>query len=471
MEQLDIVITNARILTMAPPGFEVIDGGFLSIRNGKIVGLGPARELGKGCYTADGGWRSAPDTCSAKQVIDAGGAIVMPGLIDTHFHTAQQFLRGRLFDLSTRRTLRLPTWKNYLITFEQLLKPEDVYISGLVAYANLIRVGTTCFAEAGGPCPGDMGRAAAETGIRGILALSTMDSGDGVPARMLMSTEEAIERNMELVKNWNGKENGRIRAWLALRQLIVCTPRLWVRFAELAEELDTRIHTHLAEGTYEVDFSLERFGKRPAVHLEALGVLNPRLHCAHSALLSDQEVDLYAKYDVSSAHCPIGNFTLFGRPRVPEMRRRGIRVGIASDGASQGSVDLFRAMVVSLVCQRSHFGAPYRDTNNVTLLDMLRMATIDGARALGLDREIGSLEVGKRADVIILKANDLDVFPAYHPVFVAGNTSGELVDTVIIDGKVVMHGRRLCTVDEEQLLREARSRLEDIMRRYLDVVS
>lgn len=467
-QNTDILIKNARILTMAPPGFEVIDGGFLAIKDGKIADLGPMAELG--CCSANERGRFGADACCAEQVIDAAGAVVMPGLIDTHFHTAQQFLRGRIFDLSTRRTLRLPTWKNYLITFEQLLEPEDVYMSGLVAYANLIKVGTTCFAEAGGPHPDAMGRAAVETGIRGILALSTMDMGDGVPPGMLMTTEEAIERNVALVKNWNGRENGRIRAWLALRQLIVCTPRLWTTFARLAQELNTRVHTHLAEGTYEVDFSVEQYGKRPAVHLEALGVLGPWLHCAHSALLSDQEVDLYAKYDVSAAHCPIGNFTLFGRPKVTEMRRRGIRMGVASDGASQGSVDLFRAMLVSLVCQRSHFGAPYRDTNNVTLLDMLCMATIDGARALGLEKEIGSLEVGKRADVIILKTDEFDVFPAYHPLFVAANASGEMVDTVIIDGKVVMRDRKLLTVDEEQVAREAKARVEDITRRYLEVI-
>lgn len=455
--KLDILIKNARIVTMAPPEYKVIDGGWLGIKGTRIVSMGSGDP--------------PADQNEADDVIDAKQGVVMPGLIDTHFHTAQQFLRGKMFELSTRGPLRLPVWKNYFITFEQLLNEEDAYYSGLLAYTNMIKVGTTCFAESGGPHPKAMGKAMAEVGIRGALALSTMDSGAGVPDNMRMSTDEALACNEALVKEWNGRENGRIRAWVALRQLIVCSERLWIEMAALAQKLNTRIHTHLAEGTYEIDFSVERWGKRPANHLEEIGVLGPWLHCAHSALLSDDEVDLYAKYGVTAAHCPVGNFPLFGRPKVPQMRRAGIPVGIGSDGASNGSIDLFRAMSISLIAQRSHFGAPYRDPDSVTFLDMLKMATIDGAKAMGWADEIGSLEVGKKADILILKADELDMLPLYHPIFGAGNNpSGQMVDTTIIDGRIVMRHRRLTTVDEDAFKGEIKARVADIMDRYMKII-
>jgi 5-methylthioadenosine/S-adenosylhomocysteine deaminase len=449
----DLLITGADVVTMDAARPLVRDGA-IAVRDGQISWIGPAREAGQR-FTAD-------------RTLDAAGRIALPGLIDTHFHTGQQLLRGKIMELAKRRQLKLPIWRNYLIPFESVLTEEDVYLSGQVAYANALRVGTTCFAEAGGPHPDQMGRAAEDAGIRGRVALSTMDTGEGLPASMRFTTRDAIEANVALVKRWGAgaAPERRVGAWLALRQLLVCSRDLWESLRDAAAELGARIHIHLAEGTYEVEYAAEQWGLRPAEHLDALGFLSPRVHAAHSILLSAQEIDLYALRQVSVAHCPLGNF-IIGAPKVPEMRRRGIRVGLGSDGASTGSIDLFEAMRVSWVALQSHYGTPWHVRNVVTLEDLLRMATLGGAEALGLDGQIGSLEPGKRADIVIASPRHLDMQPVYDPVFTAARgLTGRDVETVVVDGRVVVEDGTVTSLDEQELRARLAERWPVIMERF-----
>lgn len=271
-QDVDLLVTGAEIVTLDKEN-RVIRDGAIAVDGNRIVWMGPTNEAGR---------------YKGKAVINGNGRIILPGLIDAHFHTGQQLLRGKLQDIARGRPLKLPVWKNYLIPWESCLDPEDVYLSGLVAYSNMLQVGTTCFAEAGGPHPDEMGRAAMDVGIRGFIALSTVDQsetiGAEVPANMLMSHDEALERNVALVERWKG--NDRVSAWLSLRQVIVCSPDLIRDIAEASRTLDVKIHTHLCEGSYEIDYTLEKFGKRPTEWLDQMGVLSHHLHCAHSVLLS-----------------------------------------------------------------------------------------------------------------------------------------------------------------------------------------
>ncbi|MDB5816694.1 MAG: S-adenosylhomocysteine deaminase, methylthioadenosine deaminase, partial [Rhizobacter sp.] len=230
---VDILVTGADIVTMDDAGTVWRDGA-IAIEGGAIVWIGTA---------ADARGRFA-----AASTIDGHGCLAMPGLIDGHIHTAQQFLRGKLASLGRRRPLKIPIWKNYYVPFEGMLDPEDVYLSGMACYTNMLQVGTTCFAEAGGPFPDEMGRAALEVGLRGFIALSTVDQSRGtgadVPASMRMTTDQAIERNVSLVRRWRAQGDDRVQAWLALRQIIVCTPELIKGMGAAARELDVKIHTH-----------------------------------------------------------------------------------------------------------------------------------------------------------------------------------------------------------------------------------
>jgi 5-methylthioadenosine/S-adenosylhomocysteine deaminase len=436
----------------------VVPDGAVAVDDGKITWIGPAIE--------------AADRFAAGQTICASGRIALPGLVDTHFHTAQQLLRGKIIELGRRRQLKLPIWRNYLIPFESILTEADVLLSGLVGYANALRVGTTCFADAGGPHPDQMARAALDVGIRGLVALSTMDSGDGLPAGMKFTTQAAIDANLALIKDWGvSPAEHRVGASLALRQLLVCSQELWESFRDIASAQGARVHIHLAEGSYEVDYAAEQWGKRPAEHLESLGFLSSRVHAAHSILLSEHEIDLYAERQVSVAHCPLGNF-IIGAPKLHQMLRRGIRVGLGTDGAASGSLDLFEAIRVSWVALQSHFGTPWHVRNVVPLEDLLRMATLGGAEALGIGEHVGSLEVGKRADIVLISPWHWDVQPVYDPVFtVARGITGRDVDSVIVDGRLVVHQGSLVTIDEEELRAKLARRWPVIMQRFESIIS
>ena len=308
---VDILVSGCDIVTIDENNSVVRDGA-IAIDAGRIVWLGKAAD--------------APRSIAGARRLTVPDEIALPGLIDAHFHTAQQLLRGKLAEISRRRELKLPIWKNYLIPFESVLEPQDVHLSGLVGYVNMLRVGTTCFAEAGGPHPDEMGKAALEVGLRGFIALSTVDQsetiGAAVPASMMMNADQAYDRNVALVKRWKDKE--RVKAWLALRQIIVCSPGLIKAIAAAAHDFDVKIHTHLCEGTYEIDYAGGKFGKRPTEYLDDLGVLSRHLHCAHSVLLSPGEVDLFVKHRLSACHCAFDNYSI-GTPRLIEMWRRGNR--------------------------------------------------------------------------------------------------------------------------------------------------
>jgi 5-methylthioadenosine/S-adenosylhomocysteine deaminase len=438
------------VVTMDAEG-TVIESGAIAVDLGRIIWVGPSSDA-----------QGIP----AQEVLDAHGAIVAPGLVDTNFHTGQHLLRGKIAELARRRHLKMPIWKNYLMAFETVLTEDDMYLSARLAYANLIRCGTTCFSEAGGPHPDQMARAALELGIRGTVAVSTVDMGDGLPDGARTSTAQAVERNVALVKRWRDEGEGRVTGWLSLRQITVCTEELWRSLAEAAVDLDCRIHTHLAEGTYEVDFTTERFGKRPAHWLESIGVLTDRLHTAHAILLSDDEVRLLGHRDVSVAHCPIGNFRI-GPPKIPALLRAGVRVGLGSDGASSGTIDLFEASRASGVGLQTAFATPWHVFSELSDHDFLRMATLGGAEALGLGAVTGSIEAGKQADLVVVDNASLDSLPALDPVFILARcASGRDVQSVVVAGRVVMKQRRLLTVDEAALAEEVREQSAAIMERF-----
>ena len=446
----DLLIHGANIVAFDEAGTEIRDGAIAIVGN-RIAWVGPAAESTK--------------RFPAKETIDARGLIAMPGLVDAHVHTAQQFLHGKLSAIRRRGELKSPMWSRYLIPFESGLEAEDVYCSGLAAYASMISSGTTCFLEAGGPFPDEMGRAADEIGIRGRIALSTMDMDDSIPVGSRFTTGEALKKNEELVKRW--QNHPRVNAWLSLRQIMVNTTELTRGMSALAHQLDTPIHTHLAEGTYEVDYAISKWGLRPAEYMESIGALHGNVHAAHSVLLSLHELDLYQKRNVSACHCSFNNYTM-GAPRVLEMLHRGIRLGLGTDGAAtRGSLDMFEVVHAATVGQQAVGGTPYHIDPPITHEQMLAAAIRGGARAARLEKQIGSLEAGKLADVILVESTSHAQFPNYDPMItLAESTVGPNVRTVIIDGRVVMRDRVLLTVDLASMKERLRRQYGVLMDRF-----
>lgn len=457
-QEVDLLVTGCEIVTLDTDN-RVIRDGAIAVSGNRIVWMGPREEA---------------SAFKGKSVINGNGRIAMPGLIDAHFHTGQQLLRGKLQAIARQKPLKLPVWKNYLIPFESCLEPEDVYLSGLVAYSNMIEVGTTCFAEAGGPHPDEMGRAAMDTGIRGFISLSTVDQSENigaqVPDNMLMTHDQALERNVALVERW--QDNDRVKAWFSLRQVIVCSPDLIKDISREAQARNVKIHTHLCEGSYEIDYTLEKFGTRPTQWLDRIGVLSHHLHCAHSVMLAPEEVDLYQKHRLSACHCGFNNYSI-GSPRLIEMWRKGIDIGLGTDGpGAGGTLDIFQVAHVARVGQQAINSAVYHQREPISSEELLKIATQGGARALGIFDQVGSLEVGKKADFILCDTSQMDAAPLYDPLFVAASVLvGRDVETVVIDGKVVMKDRELQGVDAEAVKAKLKERLPIISERFEKMVA
>lgn len=454
-----LLIRNGTIVSMGPLG--IVDPGAIFIEDSRIATIGANKEVVRGYARV------------AKRTIDATGMIILPGLIDAHYHTLQQFYRDLTALMAQQgKEILSPHWKNYLVPFEASLSPTDVYYSALAAYTNMLRVGTTFVSEHGGRYPKEMARAMEKVGIRGLLAISTMDmdpTPPPLPKNMLFdTTEEAIKENLAIVEQWPFRGEGLVRGVFSLRQIIVCTRELIQKTVALAEKHHTLVQTHLNEGTYELEFARAHYGARPAEFLEQLYALSSHLIVAHFVLASDREVELLGERGVGVVHCPTGNFAM-GLPKLPLMRRVGINIGLGSDGANGGTIDLFEKMRFSLGAQRSHFGAPYQDQSVTSPLEVLEMATIGGARVVGLDKEIGSLEMGKRADLICLDKTGLHTLPGPDPVLtVVKCLSGADVKTVVINGQVVMEEGTILTVDEKELKKEVAARAKHLQERFLE---
>ncbi len=449
-QAVSLLITGVDVVCFDDRDTLVRDGA-IAVDGDSIVWIGAASD--------------AAEKFAATETIRAPGMIAMPGFIDCHVHTAQQFLHGKLPSIRRKGELRSPMWQRYLIPFESGLEPEDVYCSGVAAYAAMIRSGTTCFLEAGGPFPDEMGRAADEIGIRGRIAMSTMDTVDDLPPQSRMDTQDALRRSEELVLRW--KDHPRVNAWLSLRQLMVNTEALRLGMHEMSHALDTPIHTHLAEGTYEVDFAIKQWSMRSAEYLERIGCLDHYVHGAHSVLLSLNELDLYAERDVSACHCALNNYTM-GTPRLLEMMRRGIRVGLGTDGAAtRASLDMFQVMHGAVLGQQAVAGTPYHVDPPVTHEQMLKQALRGGARAARLEHAVGTLEAGKKADIVLVATDDYDQFPNYDPVITLAESSvGRDVRTVVIDGRVVLKDGELLTLDLGPVRERVGRQYQTLMSRF-----
>jgi len=448
---VDLLITGADIVTFDDPGTVILDGAIAIVGNA-IAWIGSAAD--------------ASAMFTAKETISGKGMIAMPGLIDAHYHTGQQLLRGKLQAIHRKHASKAPHWKNYYVPFECGLTPDDVYYSGIAGYTSMISNGTTCFMEAGGPHPDEMGRAAVDVGIRGCVALSTMDMDDTLPSNYRMTTSQALKENEALVKRWKG--HPRVNACLSLRQIIVNTQELQIGMGHLAVENDTYIHTHLSEGTYEIDFTMDNYQLRPPGYMDSIGIFNDRLHCAHSALLTVPELDLYQKHNVSACHCAFGNYGICQNHQFFEMVRRDIRVGIGTDGpGGRCSLDLFEVAHYAVLGQTMIFGTPYHAGAPLSYEKVLKLACRNGARAARMENKIGSLEVGKLADILLVSATDYDQFPVIDPLTtISENSNGRDVRTVIVDGKVVMKDRQFTMIDTEPMRLHVKEQYASIMERY-----
>ncbi|WIY84000.1 amidohydrolase family protein [Propionimicrobium sp. PCR01-08-3] len=446
----DLLLEHAFIVTFDADGTVIADGA-IAINDGAIIDLGPVDQL------------RARVNASAKR--DLGGQIVIPGLVDAHLHTAQTMMRGLLTALSRKGDLRVPTWVEYLVPFESNLSEDDVELSGLLAYSTMLETGTTTFFEAGGPYPLSMAKAAWTTGIRGAVSQSTMDGGNRIPGSMQMSADQALQANINVVEALPHADDGSIRVTggMSLRQIIACSTGLVKDIHREAQDRGVKVHTHLVEGTYEIDYALENFGHRPVEYLQSIGVFDHTLHGAHSVLVGDADITAYARHGVSACHCAKGNFGIGPAPAI-RMRRRGVDIGLGTDGVAMlGTLDLFRVAMIARVGQQLVEGVGRHNRNEIDPREPLEMAIVGGAASMGLGEVIGSLETGKRADLVVISMDGPDA-AGYdsEEAFLYECAAGQDVTEVYVEGRQVVADGHCTAVDTAEIRARARARAREL---------
>jgi 5-methylthioadenosine/S-adenosylhomocysteine deaminase len=429
-----LLIKTAAVITMDSRN-RIFEGDVL-IEGGRIV------ELGERIAT------------KADEVIDARGRALLPGFIQTHIHLCQTLFRGAADDLALIDWLKKRIWP-----MEAAHTAESLYASARLGIAELIRGGTTCaltmetvnHTEA-------VFKAVEESGFRATVGKCMMDKGDDVPEGLREQTEDSIRESLELLAQWHNRADGRIRYCFAPRFAISCTRELLERVARLSRERSVMVHTHASENKDEIAMVERETGRRNIEYLSDVGLTAPHVLLAHCVHLNESEIEILRATGTNIAHCPSSNLKLgSGLARVAEMRERGIRVSLGADGAPcNNRLDMFTEMRTAALIQKA-----LRGPEALPALAALQMATIDGAQALGLGDEIGSIEIGKRADLALINLDRVRTTPRpdlVSTIVYAAEASD--VETVIIDGRVVMREGDLITLDEREVIREAREQAD-----------
>ncbi|HET7114252.1 MAG TPA: 5'-deoxyadenosine deaminase [Pyrinomonadaceae bacterium] len=433
-----ILIKNGSLVTMDASN-SIVEGELLIV-DGKIADVGARGR-------------------SADLVIDATDCAVIPGFVQTHIHLCQTIFRGAADDLSLIDWLKKRVWP-----MEAAHSASSITASARLGIAELIKGGTTCaLTMETVNHTSEVFKVVEETGFRATVGKCMMDKGDEVPAALHEQTAQSIDESLALLDAWHGKADGRIRYCFAPRFAVSCTRELLEKVARLARERRVMVHTHAAENTTECAMVESETGLRNVAYLDSLGLTGPHVALAHCVHLSDDEIDTLEQTRTNVVHCPSSNLKLgSGIAPLAKLLDRNVSVSLGADGAAcNNRLDMFTEMRTAALLQKALHGPEVLPAQR-----MLRMATIDGARAMGLDGEIGSLETGKRADVAIVRMNGLHAIPAKD--FVSAlvySAEASDVDTVVVDGRVLMRDRKLLTVDEAETVASANFEAEELVAR------
>ena len=428
MQAIDTLICAAHVVPVAPRG--VLDNHAVAVDAGRIVALVPRAE--------------AFARFQPRRLVELDRHLLIPGLVNLHCHAAMALMRGLADDLPLMRWLQEHIWP----AEAKHARDEFVHDGSLLAFAELLRGGTTCvndmyfFPEA-------TARAALRAGIRAALGMIAIE----FPSAYATDAADYLQKGLATRDAYLGEPL--LSFTLAPHAPYTVGDDMLRRMGVLAEELDIPIHTHVHETPGEIAESVSRHGVRPLERLRRLGVVGPHLIAVHSVHLEEHEIDVMAREGVCVAHCPSSNLKLAsGIAPVAAMRARGVRVGIGTDGAaSNNRLDMMTEMRTAALLAKVQSG----DASAVGAFEALEMATLEGARALGLEGEIGSIEPGKRADLAAVELSSLDTLPSYHPmsdlVYSAGR---EHVTHVWVDGEPRLEDNRLVGLDTEDLRDRAR---------------
>jgi cytosine/adenosine deaminase-related metal-dependent hydrolase len=448
-----MLFTNATIITMNPTR-DIITGGAIAIKDNRIAAVGKTDALLRQ-YSGD-------------QVIDVKGKLIIPGLIDTHVHLAQALIRGCADDMALIQWLCERVW-----VLQGNFTHDDGYVSARLCIAEMLKSGTTTFLEsmlAHRYGFDGIARAVDESGIRACLAGIVMDIGtyatqsSSMHPGMVESRETSLFGVLDMHSKWHGAANDRVHVWFGPRTPGGVSSELYREMSDYAHQRDMGITMHLAEVEADKIFLNEKYGLSPVYYAESVGLLGSKTVLVHMVWLTQADIDKLAETRTSVSHNPSSNSKLAsGVCKVPQMLASGVNVALGCDGGpSNNDYDLVREMKLAAIIHK----AVTNDPLIVPAETVLEMATINGARALGLEQEIGSLEAGKKADLVVINLNRLHTTPSPNPIssLVYAATGAE-VDTVLVDGRIVVEHGQLLTMDENEVIEQAHQHAGALYRR------
>jgi 5-methylthioadenosine/S-adenosylhomocysteine deaminase len=451
---IDVLVTHGDVFTMTGDGVGYVEDGAVAVDRGRILAVGPTSELER-AYEAD-------------RTIDATMKAVLPGLIDAHLHTVIATLRGLGQDA--------PTWHEGVDPFFEQLSPEAVLAGAQLSSIEAIRAGTTTLGDYGPgitlalPFYEKLGiRARVCSLISEVPPVeSLLEEGELYPFDPAIG-QARFQENLDLVEKWNGAADGRFTVMIGPQGADYCSVELFDKIKETARKHDLKIHMHIGQGPREMLQMKNRYGKRPVEFLEETGYLDEQLLAVHMVLCTDEEVEKIARSGASMAFCPSSLIICDGIvPPADVFMRAGGTVCLGTDETSSNNgTNLFSDMkLASLALNMKN-----ADPTHVPTWKVLRMATIEGAKAIGLGHEIGSLEEGKKADLILIDLRK----PSMRPVLrspvrnivpnLVLSARGDEVAMSMIDGKVVYEDGRINTVDEDELLESVQRVTDEVNQR------
>jgi len=429
---MDLLIHNGLIITIDTES-NIWGKGALAVVGGRIADVGP-EDVVLGSHPG-------------LERIDAQGKVVLPGFVNGHSHTAMAGLRSLTEDLG-RRALY-----DVYGPFEELMTADDRAVMARLGAVETIKSGTTCLVENLFDIS-PIVEILAEIGLRAVISDMIRDV-DWLALKQRTYKfdpglgRSCLQRAVDLVEKWHGRDEGRILCQLSPQAPDLCSPELLGQVRELAEKLKVRVHTHLCQNPMEVERTLSRYGMTPVQLLDSLGLISPRVIGAHCFLAGAEDVAILGRNGFNVAHCPGIAAKRAYAPPIWQLKQAGANILLGSDNMTG---DMVEAMRLALFIARIKYG----EDTAMDSLECLRAATINGAKALGLESEIGSLEKGKRADVIMLDLHKAHLVPVISPVTdIVHYGLASDVDTVMVNGRLLMEGRVLKTIDEAELLTQA----------------
>jgi 5-methylthioadenosine/S-adenosylhomocysteine deaminase len=422
----DIIIKGGIVLTMVD-GQDVIEKANILIKKDRIIDIQTSMNKKQAFNDAE--------------IIDAKNSIIMPGLINAHSHAAMTLFRGYADDLPLQQWL----FERIFPAEARYLNSETVYWGSLLGCLEMIASGTTSFVD-GYFFQDATIRAAHQSGLRALIAQGVIDfpaPGVDNPAKNLVIGREFLEKWFDF--------SDLITPGLFCHSPVTCTDKTLKMAKAISNDFSLPLQIHLSETIHEVEEIEKRTGQRPVQYLDGLGLLDSDMITAHSIHLSPDEMDLLVKRDVKIVHVPESNMKLSsGIAKISEMMKRGLKIGIGTDGcASNNNLDLFQEMDSAAKLAK----VSTLDPTNMDAKSVLKMATTWGARIMGREEEIGTIERGKKADIIVVDGEKPHMVPLYNPISsIVYSASGADVTDVIVDGKILMKNRIFQTLDPAEIM-------------------